>query len=81
MRISDFLDIKFDTVDTVVGTAVTQLLWAPCGGFPNASGHSTLTDDSSRARGLDVRNRPILLKNSPGKFSARFRGYFTPCLE
>jgi hypothetical protein len=27
MRISDFLDIKFGTVDTVVGTAARELLW------------------------------------------------------
>jgi len=26
MRISDFLDIKFDIVDTVFGTAVSELL-------------------------------------------------------
>jgi len=57
LRISDFLDIKFGTVDTVLDTA-GSIFWSPCAGLTNASGHPTLTGDSSRAQKLDFRTRP-----------------------
>lgn len=42
LRISDFLDIKFDT-------AVRELLKPPFAGLPNASGHPSMTGDCARA--------------------------------
>lgn len=41
LRISGFLDIKFGTVDTVFGTALNELHWAPCEELPAA--HRLLT--------------------------------------
>jgi len=42
------MDIKFGTVDTVVGTAVREFLWSPCAGLPTASGYPMPVCESGR---------------------------------